>query len=105
MYVFEGSGTLCFLQYDNSDHFLILLRNWDNGYNALYQHNIISADAQDYVLWFGYHNSQIKLSRIDLKKVFEKNLLKTELFELNVRNWSSLTVAMQMKQWRTICRK
>ena len=32
-------------------------------------------------------------------------VVKTEWFEMNVRNWSSLTVAMQRKYWRKTCRK
>ena len=37
------------------------------------------------------------LSHFDSKKSFELNLLGTEGSEMNVRNWSNLAVAMQLK--------
>ena len=36
-----------FWQYDNSDRFVIFRKNWDIHYNAMYQQNTSSCDAQD----------------------------------------------------------
>ena len=56
-----------------------------------------------FVVWVP-HFSHVTFS-YRLKEGIWVNLLKTQWSEMNVRNWSTLIVAMQLKLWQTTCRK